>query len=1158
MLRFDYDSETGTFTPSTSDNNLQLEKITDINGDYYILTFRSQYKHFFNANGQMIKEMDTNGNAITYKRSSGNGWNLEKIIDPAGRVITVVETQDSGDSIITFTDWTGRQFIYRFATGMKSYTDPAGNTTEYGYRYPYRGGGYDNNFLLQTITYPEIGLFLANTDLGGSPNANKVEYQWFANGLIKKHEYDWDNGTRTVIEGSYDGDFFKALTEGIEIELENTRTFSYNLNENWFVTSETDTLGCVTTYTHDSQGRVLTTTDPRGGVKSVTYNSDGKVATATDKLGNTTGYEYDSVFLDSVTKVTSPAPFNYEGTFTYDSTTGNLLTKTTPSGKTTTYTYYTTGTKKGLLHTVTDPNSNTTTFDYDFYGNMTKITDALSKDTTMTYDELGRLKTVTDAEDNTIELFYDVIDNVIKVRDPLGNETQSVFDSLNRLISTINPQSRSTLLEYDDANNIVKTTDAAGNFTEFIFDIFDNKARIVDQMGRVYKFEYDEKNRITQKTDPLGRITGWSYDPYCGTTTKTDAKRQVSKTYTDLLCRVTRQEYENSNAFNIEYDELGRKISVTSEGSKYGNVLYGGATDYGAKTYGGFKYDDEETYYGFDPDETKTYTYDQDNNLLAIGFDGELEFLYEYDNTAKLTQVTDVNGIVTEYDYNNRNDMTVIRQGSDEFGYSYDDARRITSVTYPNGIVKGLTYDNASRVTQIKYSKDSDVLIQLDYEFDSSGNITKRTETRKGLAPVEYSYYYDELNQLILVDINGRNVTRYEYDPAGNRLKKEYAINRYAMQTLGGLKGRLQYDTIDYTYDAANQLLTAGDTVFKHDKNGNMTEKIEPWDGTDNNEPISTTYQYNRANRLYKITFPDGSEIKHLYDYEGLRTQKTDAIGKTTKYYWNTNTPSVPVVLSERNGSDNPITSYAYKIFSPLTIKTQEPGNSSFATAQNKYYLEDHLSSVLALTNEKATITDQYNYDEYGIPVINKGRSNNNYGYTGQDYDEMSGLLYLRARYYDQEIGLFLKNDPLFIDSDYIYSNNSPILLNDISGNAATLTIVAICGGIGIAFTFGLPITQWWGCHKGCLGLKVNNFTDPERAKQAIWDEFMKCPDKYVKEFKNMDKNQYTNCVNNCLNDAAIQNNKIVSYGIGYTTILALCGAWAHPTTGGLIKSIRF
>ncbi len=132
---------------------------------------------------------------------------------------------------------------------------------------------------------------------------------------------------------------------------------------------------------------------------------------------------------------------------------------------------------------------------------------------------------------------------------------------------------------------------------------------------------------------------------------------------------------------------------------------------------------------------------------------------------------------------------------------------------------------------------------------------------------MEYGYFYDELSQLIRVDINGRTVSRYEYDPAGNRLKKEFAINRYAMQTLGGLKGNFKFDTIEYAYDAANQIISAGDTVFRHDLNGNMIEKIEPGDGTDGSGSgmdsgrTSTKYSYNRAFITTSTTSPTTWEV---------------------------------------------------------------------------------------------------------------------------------------------------------------------------------------------------------------------------------------------------------------------------------------------------------
>jgi len=59
------------------------------------------------------------------------------------------------------------------------------------------------------------------------------------------------------------------------------------------------------------------------------------------------------------------------------------------------------------------------------------------------------------------------------------------------------------------------------------------------------------------------------------------------------------------------------------------------------------------------------------------------------------------------------------------------------------------------------------------------------------------------------------------------------------------------------------------------------------------------------------------------------------------------------------------------------------------------------------------------------------------YGFTGQRYESESGLLYLRARYYDPDSGRFLTKDPLGVSAGpnaYIYVGNSPINFTDPLG----------------------------------------------------------------------------------------------------------------------------
>jgi RHS repeat-associated protein len=61
-------------------------------------------------------------------------------------------------------------------------------------------------------------------------------------------------------------------------------------------------------------------------------------------------------------------------------------------------------------------------------------------------------------------------------------------------------------------------------------------------------------------------------------------------------------------------------------------------------------------------------------------------------------------------------------------------------------------------------------------------------------------------------------------------------------------------------------------------------------------------------------------------------------------------------------------------------------------------------------------LTAKYSYDEFGTPSSSSqfglgGRRENTFGFTGEDYDEITHLLYLRARYYASEVGRFISLD---------------------------------------------------------------------------------------------------------------------------------------------------
>ena len=113
-----------------------------------------------------------------------------------------------------------------------------------------------------------------------------------------------------------------------------------------------------------------------------------------------------------------------------------------------------------------------------------------------------------------------------------------------------------------------------------------------------------------------------------------------------------------------------------------------------------------------------------------------------------------------------------------------------------------------------------------------------------------------------------------------------------------------------------------------------------------------------------------------------------------------------------------------------------------------RYYLYDGRGSVSDVINAFGQAKDKYRYDPYGEfshggYLGSSGTHYENfYGYNGEDYNRLSGLQYLRARYYEPETGRFLTRDsylgsimePLTLNR-YAYGVNNPVMNIDPSGH---------------------------------------------------------------------------------------------------------------------------
>lgn len=112
-------------------------------------------------------------------------------------------------------------------------------------------------------------------------------------------------------------------------------------------------------------------------------------------------------------------------------------------------------------------------------------------------------------------------------------------------------------------------------------------------------------------------------------------------------------------------------------------------------------------------------------------------------------------------------------------------------------------------------------------------------------------------------------------------------------------------------------------------------------------------------------------------------------------------------------------------------------GIEAFQREEDTYYYhqDEQLSNAL-ITDEIVGIRDSYQYDAFGAQIEAFEQLPNHIRYIGQQYDDLTGQYYLRAGYYNPELGRFMQEvvyqgDGLNL---YAYCGNNAVVYYDPSG----------------------------------------------------------------------------------------------------------------------------
>ena len=1057
--RYEYDEYQRKI--KTIDAYGRMEELTYDVRDHIISTKQfdgSVTTNTYDARGNLIASSDALGNTTTKTYNALN----QLIKEETSHTISEYTYDEVGRQIRVYEVNSEKETRYRYdANGNNIETiDALGNSTQTQYD--------ANNQVIARIdalgnkttkTYDANGNVIKETDALG----NVRQYQYNAYGLLEL-EVD-ERGFETTYTYDDELNLIKVSDSfGYEVTME------YNEHEQ--KSKEIDPNDGVKEYQYDAYGRVIEESEPNGKTTTKKYDALGNVIEETNG-SKTTVKEYDE--LGRLVKTSINGVIESKNTYNDQN---QLIMKQDALGNESIYRYDALG---RVIYS--DEKGYITRKEYDKNGSLTKQIENETKVSEYAYDKMNRLIETKINGIVTIQKEYDGNGNEISVYEK-GITKKTSYDPCNRIAEISLPSADDPAqyvvvqaFTYDESGNPITQKDAFGAVIERKYDANNNLIEEIDKNGHINQYEYDGLNHLIKAQNHDERYVTYTYDAAGDQIRKTINQKHAQYTYNenhqlieeqdeygytnqyeyDMLGHKTQWIKNNGTTIHYVYDSLGNKIEENDIKYTYDsqNNLLTATNHTGTitNTYNAFQQKTSIV----DPNEKEvTYRYDENQNLVEINY-ADQTVQYTYDDHGNQTQVIKNKEIIAEYEYNHRNELIKQTQGD---------------------IISEMSYDDMGKIKERIIKQGDEIVFHAAYRYDANDNLI---EERINETTNMYAYNaYDELIESHK-HINGEEITTtYQYDLYGNQVTHS---------TKEGTK--------TFRYNEQNQIerieSKTGITYLSYDENGNLSKKIHEDGQVDE-------YQYDEWDQLVQLE--QGKDV-YEYEYDAQGERITQTYTDTQDYHlevWYNGEESYTIVAEEEIAEtfrifkekviayeENPVCepkaqntkqvpSYEFgrniftKTFEKEFIRTYqypmdevyylEPETTEYLVDRNREYSEVlaeneriHVygngliesdgeaiitgwnGSVIGQT--KNTQIEMYQYDDYG----KSDKRETGHGYN-QEMKDASGLIYLRARYYDPEIGRFIQIDQHYdgeanntaSQNRYMYGLNNPYKYVDRDG----------------------------------------------------------------------------------------------------------------------------
>ncbi|MFI3158468.1 MAG: DUF6531 domain-containing protein [Methylococcaceae bacterium] len=424
---------------------------------------------------------------------------------------------------------------------------------------------------------------------------------------------------------------------------------------------------------------------------------------------------------------------------------------------------------------------------------------------------------------------------------------------------------------YNLNGQLLGLSDRSGLAQTLAYDATGHFISITDSFGRQLNFTYDSNNRISTLTDPAGGIYRYGYDANNNLASVTYPDG-ASKTYhyenTAMPHALTGITDENGNRFaTYAYDAQGHATSTE----------HAGGADRASLVYNA----DGSTTVTDALNTSRTYHFQTILDVVkptgqsqpgGSGCGASASAL-TYDANGNVASRTDFNGNLTTYTYDLTRHLETSRtEGLTTNGATTPETRTISTIWHPNFRLP-VQITNANQ--------------QTTYSYNSQGDITQKTLTdlaSNSTRSWNTAYTYAGIPGVLLRKVEDgprtdvSDLTSYDYYPADAACSGGHLGCRGQLMQITDALGHISRMTRYSAHGQLEQLI---------DPNGLVTTLVydvrQRLVSIDSGGEV-TTYRYDPAGQVTRVTGPDGAYLAYSYDAAHRLIKIQDNLGNTLSY----------------------------------------------------------------------------------------------------------------------------------------------------------------------------------------------------------------------------------------------------------------------------------